>query len=345
MAVTVKGYSDFNDVVKIYTEKKLLKVAMPQMNIATIAGQDSTVLPLNSGHIVTFRRYNRLPIAGVISEGTNNISGVADGFVSLNADDYQVQLYQYGSYTDLSDKAEMMAQDNLLNVAVDLLGKQYAETIETVNFNVLKTSPQQFYANRVAGQSNVATKIASKDLRDVTNFLARNNAEMITEILSPSVDFNTVPVKAGYIALCHTDLRGDLFDLPGFIPTEKYTAQSKINDNEIGAFEHIRFLESTIYKAYGEATNTATGATVSDGSVRVDGSGKAFVYPVVILGRGAFNTVAPKGVGAVSVQVSKPEVSLATPYANVRVMSWNTWHAICVTNPLWIATLNVAKGN
>ena len=175
--MAVKTYSDFNDVVKIYTEKKLLKVAMPAMNIATIAGQEATNLPPNSGHIVTFRRYNRLPVAGVIGEGTNNVLGAADGFVSLAPDDYQIQLYQYGSYTTLSDKAELMAQDKLLNVAVDMLGKQYGETMESVDFNVLKTCPQQFYANEVSRIENVATKITVKDIRRVTTFLQRNNAE------------------------------------------------------------------------------------------------------------------------------------------------------------------------
>lgn len=346
MANPVSGYGDL--VRKgIYIVKKLLPIQVPNMNISVIAGQDMTELPLNNGKTLNFRRFERLAKGSTIPEISNNLgSNVAAGFVPMTWTNYEVTLAKVGAHTVISTEALKFAEDKVDDQAVYLLGEQYKQTIEDIEWNVLKTSPSQFYADKVAGISTVAKAVSKGDLRRVTSYLNRNDAQKITQTTKSSVNFGTQATKPAYFAICHPDLQSDFYDIPGWIGREDYGTQAPL-DNEIGQHEHIRVLTSTIYERYSSGVGgvDGTGATVNDGSVEVGANSKAFVYPIVTIARGAFNKVAPNGMGALKVNIGNDGTTLVTPYADSVVIAWSTYHAICITNEKWITTLNVARGN
>lgn len=345
MANGVKTYGDLKRK-GIYIVKKLLPVQVPNMNISLISGQDMTELPLNSGKTLNFARFERLAKGSTIPEVSNNIgSNVAAGYVEMNSTKYEVTLAKVGSHMVLSTESIKFAEDKVDDQAVFLLGEQYKETMEFIEHNVLKTCPQQFFANKVASESLVDKKISVSDLRRVTSSLNRANAVKISQVTKSSVNFGTEATKDAFFALVHPDLQSDLYNLPGFIGREDYGTQVPLA-NEIGQHEHIRFLSSTTYDKYtvGGLGVDGTGATVNDGTVEVGTNSKAFVYPVVITARGAFNKVAPNGMGALKVNIGNDGTTLSTPYADTVVIAWTTYHAIAITNENWIACLNVARG-
>ena len=345
MANAVKTYSELLRK-GIYIVKKLLPIEVPNMNISVFSGQDMTELPLNNGKTLNFRRFERLKKGSTIPEVSNNIgSNVAAGYTDMVWTNYEVTLAKVGAHMVLSKEAIMFAEDKVDDQAVMLLGEQYRETIEDIEYSILKTCPSQFYANKVAGISTVDKAVSALDLRRVTGYLNRNNAKKITQTTKSSVNFGTAATKPAFFALCHPDLQSDFYDLPGWIGREDYGTQAPL-DNEIGQHEHIRVLTSTIYERYSSGTNgvNGTGATVSDSSVETGANGNAFVYPIVVVARGAFNKVAPNGMGALKVNIGNDGTTLSTPYADTVVIAWSTYHALCITNEKWISTLNVARG-
>lgn len=339
-----KSYTDLKRK-GVYIVKNILKRATPKMAISLISGQDSVELPLNSGKVVNFVRFERLALGVTLPEVSNNLGGTALGYTDIATTQYEVTLQKVGAHVILSKDSINFAEDMVDQRAVELLEDQFAQTMETREFNILKTCPQQFFANKVAGESTVNKKVSVADLRRVTAFLNKNDALKISQVTSSTINFGTEATKDAFFALYHPDLDADLYDLPGFKGIETYGAQ-KYFEMESGQHEHIRFLKSTIYDKYtlnSDGVN-GTGATVGDGSVEVGVNGKAFVYPIVVVARGALNKVSPKGMGALKVNIGSGGVSNVNPYDDSVVFSWTTYTALCITNEKFIATLNVARG-
>ena len=339
-----KSYTDLKRK-GVYIVKNILKRATPKMAISLISGQDSVELPLNSGKVVNFVRFERLALGVTLPEVSNNLGGTALGYTDIATTQYEVTLQKVGAHVILSKDSINFAEDMVDQRAVELLEDQFAQTMETRDFNILKTCPQQFFANKVAGESTVNKKVSVADLRRVTAFLNKNDALKISQVTSSTINFGTEATKDAFFALYHPDLDADLYDLSGFKGIETYGAQ-KYFEMESGQHEHIRFLKSTIYDKYtlnSDGVN-GTGATVGDGSVEVGANGKAFVYPIVVVARGAFNKVSPKGMGALKVNIGSGGVSNVNPYDDSVVFSWTTYTALCITNEKFIATLNVARG-
>lgn len=337
--IASRKYSDIDDAVTVYMVKKPLDMVNKAMNIAILGG-DQTKIPQNSGKSISFRRYRLLDaVTTPIGEGTSNIGAVADNYMDFGADDMTADLAEYGSWTTLTDTAELLTTNDDFNGVLEAMGKQIGHTLEVVNYNVLKTCPLQAYAGSASSIGTVTSKISKTDLQRVVRKLDGNDAEKIRKILSSSANMDTKNISASYVALANTTLKQDFEAIQGWTPVHQYGSISgMINDNEIGQVADVRVVTSNLYAPY-----VGVGATYAGTDLEKDVNGKVNVYPVVIMGKGAFNTIGLKGMDSLTVKVKNPEVSPVTPYGNLYVLSWRTFHAICLTGPQFIVTLNVAK--
>ena len=57
-------------------------------------------------------------------------------------------------------------------------------------------------------------------------------------MLHDSVDRNTNPIEAAWIAVGHADLDSDIRELPGFIPTAHSMAVGRLSEHECGSVKY-----------------------------------------------------------------------------------------------------------
>lgn len=338
MTTNFKSYNEIDDAVKIHMIKTPLEFAVVSMNIDKVGGKQ-TVLDFNSGETVSFRRHKRFaPAITPLTEATSNIGGVADNFQKIEADDYQATVQEYGAWTQMSDKAKLLTTNDEFNATLEGMGLQIGETLEKLNHNALKACPHQFYANGATTLAGTSARLSIADIHKVCSFLESNKAEKITQVLGGNSDYGQTTIGASYVVLSDEALRYEWYSLDGFVRSYKYAKQEGvINQNEIGILDHARVLVSNSVYGPSKGVGDTVDATIANTN------GKADLYPLVFLGKGAFNTIGLGNSKSIVVDVATPEVNASTPFGNVYTMSWRTWHAICLTGPDYLATLWVAK--
>src|SRR5262245_39501548 len=178
-------YGDITPAVAAWAVVRMLKRALPLLVFEKF-GQ-TYPLPTNSTQTAKFRRYFLSGSTGAAGNGTGDfytplattplIEGVTPEGRSLANQDYTVTLQQYGDYITITDVVNDTHPDNILAEATDILGENAAETVETLRYNVLKAGTNVFYADQVAGRSDVITAISRDDQRRVTTALNRQNAK------------------------------------------------------------------------------------------------------------------------------------------------------------------------
>jgi len=90
------------------------------------------------------------------------------------------------------------------------------------------------------------TEITRSDVDDVVRALLGNNAYTIMDNIEGEDKFGTAPVRDAYLALCSTDMVGDLEDVDGFIHKNQYPAPMNAHRSEWGAIGNLRFYVSSI---------------------------------------------------------------------------------------------------
>src|SRR6056297_3267726 len=257
MALTV--YSDITPRQTAFSVANLLKRAMPHMMIERF-GQ-AYPIPKNNTKVAKWRRYFMTGATGSNSgtAGDFNVpladtpltEGVTPTGSTLENKDYTVTLQQYGDFLEFTDVIMDTHEDfpPLLREMTDILGEQAAHTIETLRFNVLKAGTNVFYANGSA-RGDVNTALTLSLQRKITRSLKRQNAKPITNMVSSTVKYNTQPIEAAFIALCHPDVENDIRDLNGFISVKQYGSNVEAMEGEIGSVEDVRYIRSTVFESF-----------------------------------------------------------------------------------------------
>lgn len=324
MSVTL--YGDISPRTAAYAAVDMLERGLPYLVLEKF-GQ-AKVLPARSSKAVTFRRYNSLDATpSALTEG------VTPTAKKLTATDVTASLTQYGDRVAITDTVLDAHEDPVLQEAVDVLGEQAAEMIETVRFNVLKAGSNVFYANG-ASRAEVNSALTLNLQRRVTRALKRQNARKITRAIESTPAFATQPVAPAYVGLCHPDLENDIRSMSGFTPVEQY-GQLTPFESEIGKVEDVRYVASTIFAPFASAGG-APGAMLSSGG------GKADVYPVLYLGRDAYGVVALKGEFAVTPLVVNPKPSDSDPLAQRGHVGWKAMQTAVILNDAWMIRAEVA---
>lgn len=320
-------YGDISPRTAAYAAKEMLKRGTPYLVLEKF-GQ-AKPLPRRSSKTIIFRRYESLSaVPNALTEG------VTPAAKQLTKTDVTATLDQYGDLVQISDVIDDTHEDPVLNEAVDVLGEQAAQMIETVRFNVLKAGTNVFYANGTA-TNQVNTPISLDFQRKITRALKRQNARFITRVVRSTPDYGTEPVAASFIGLCHSDLEADIRGLPGFVPVEKYGSMTPY-ESEIGKVEDVRYISSTVFEPWADAGGAA-------GSMLSTGGANADVYPVLYIGANAYGIVPLKGKNAITPSVINPnKPSSADPLGQRGFAGWKCYQTAVILNDMWMAVGKVA---
>lgn len=319
-------YGDISPRTAAFAIAHLLERGMPQLVLEKF-GQ-AKVLPANKSKAVTFRRYNALDTTpNTLTEG------VTPAAKQLTASDLPATLAQYGDLVTISDVVMDTHEDPVLREAVEVLGEQAAEMIETVRFNILKAGTNVFYANGGARDA-VNTPVDLTLQRKITRALKRQNARKITHVLRSTPAYGTQPVAPAYVAVCHPDLENDIRAMDGFVAVESY-GQMTPYESEIGKVEDVRYVTSTVFEPWAD-DGGAKGSMLSTTGTNAD------VYPILYLARDAYGTVALKGANAITPMVVNPKPSDSDPLAQRGHVGWKAMQTAVILNDAWMVRAEVA---
>lgn len=324
-------YGDISQRTAAYAATEMLRHAEPILVLQKFGAVKE--MPRNKADTVKFRR--PIPFSAAT---TPLVEGVTPTAQKLEYEDVTVQLKQYGRPIEITDVVQDLAEDPVLRDASTLAGEQAGLTLEMVTYGAVKAGTNVFYSNGTA-RAQVNTKIALAKQRAVSRALKAQKAMKVTRILDGSVNIETKPIEASYIAVAHTDCESDIRDLAGFIPVAKYGNRQPVSDHEIGAVEDVRYVLSPELSPFLAAGSGTLNGMLSAGGANVD------VYPVLYMGKEAFGTVPLRGRRAVTPMVVNAKPSASDPLAQRGYVSWKTYYAAVILNQNWIARLETGVSN
>jgi N4-gp56 family major capsid protein len=328
---TYSGVSPSKGTV-IYFEREILKHAGP-VTVLDKFGMPKP-MPKNKGQTIEWRRPNTFTAATVpLVEGT---TPTATAFSYTNV---QATLKQYGQVVEITDVIEDTHTDPVLNDASVQCGENVGRTVEALTYGVVKAGTQVEYANGTA-RTDVNTPVSLAKIRAAVRTLEAQKAMRITRMLDGSPDYGTKPIEASFIAVCHTDLKNDIRNLPGFVPTSEYGQKQVVHEREFGAVDDVRFVASPDLAPWADGGGAKSGS----GTTMVSTSGtSADVYPILIFGKEAYGCVPLKGMGAVEPTIIPVgQKTKDDPLGQRGYVGWKTWFVAKILNEAWIVRIEVA---
>jgi N4-gp56 family major capsid protein len=342
--LTGSAYGDLSRADAFKIQKKMLPIAKRLLTFGRFAQKETK--PQKEGLEIRHRRYERFPIVDQpLAEG------VTPDFVELEQTTLKHTLEQFGSYVNTTDVLLAASTDPVLQIITERQAQQAGETIDFITYKAVRAGSQVGYARSAgsSGRSDVDLTISglthtsdssntatTKFLDQAIRTLERNDAMKLTQQLDASDGVGTSPIRASYIAVCHTDLRQDLETIPGYVSVEEYGDQSDVMDGEMGSARGIRFIGTTQAVAFKDAGDT-TNATS-----QVSAGTKSDVYPVIILAQDAFGCATLGGKDSLRSKVVLPRPQAGDPLGQRGTVAWDTFYSCVILQDLWMYRLEVA---
>lgn len=321
------SYGDISQRTAAHAAADMLSHAEPILVLSKF-GQ-SKPLTKNTADTVKFRRPT--PFASATTPLTEGVTPTSQ---QMAYEDVTVQLKQYGAVVQISDRVNDLNEDPVLQDASLLCGEQAAETVEALTWAIIQAGTNVFYANGTT-RGGVNTPITLGKQRAITRNLKGNRGKKITSMVGASEKYSTEPVDASYIAFGHTDCEGDIRDMAGFVPTEKY-GQMKALPYEVGKVEDVRYILTPVLEPIAGAGNATLNGMTSDVGTNVD------VYPLVYIAKEAFGCVPLKGEKSITPSVINPDTKTKDdPLGQRGYVGWKTYFEAVILNESWIARCEV----
>lgn len=339
----MQTYSSVPSRNLIIAEREMLKRAEPIKVLSTFGSQKP--VPQNKTDTVVFRR--ALPIdAGANGAPNVNVTnyllqeGVTPAARTIQYQDVQVTLQQYGVLMKISSKAELMYEDDIPGDMTKLVGEHMASIEELIAYGVVRGGTNVVFANGT-DRTAVNTAISLTRLRQCARQLENAHAMRVTEKLAAGVNYGTSAIHPAYLVFIHTDLEADVRNIAGFTPVVEYGTQKPIHEREIGAVEQFRFVTSPYFRPFLQAGGTVTaGAFLSNGGTV---GTTADVYPVLVVAQEAWGQVALKGMGAIDpIYLPAKQKTHANPMGQFGYVGANFWKNAVRLNENWMVRLEVA---
>jgi len=282
-------YSNVAQRTNVYAATVFLEHAAPQEVFAKFG--ETKPMPKNKSETISFRR--SVPFPKLTTELAEGVTPTAR---QMQFEDVTATMQEWGDVVETSDRVRELSEDPVLAEASKNLGEQATETVEGVIWGVLKAGSQVGYtAGTSRGDVNAA--ISANKIHAAVRVLNAQRAKFVTEIMSPSVNYDTRAIEAGYICFAHTDCEHDIRALDGFVPVAKYGSRKPLSIYELGSYQNIRFILTVNAEPF-----IGAGSSTENGMKHVLAD-KVDVYPYVFIGRGAFAQVPLKGAKAVEMFV------------------------------------------
>jgi len=330
----------------IQAEREMLKHAEPIKVISTFG--TSKPVPQNKTDTVVFRR--ALPIDAAANGSPSGINtndyllqeGVTPGAKTIQYQDVQVTLQQFGVLMKLSSKAESLYEDDIPKDMVSLVGEHMGSIEELISYGVVRGGTNVVYANGSA--RNTLTAIVSlPKLRQVARVIEAAHGQRITEKLSAGPNFGTSAIQGAYLVFIHTDAQNDVENLPGYTPVVEYGQQKPVHEREIGAAGQFRFVTSPYFRPFLLAGGNAAAGTVLANGAACTGANASDVYPLLVVAKEAWGQVALKGMDAIDpVYLPAKLKTHANPLGQFGYVGAQFWKNAVRLNENWMVRLEVA---
>lgn len=225
---------------------------------------------------IKFRRYGNLTAATTaLSEGITPTGS------QLSVTDITATVLQYGDYVTITDVLDYSSQDPVLMEAAEILGDQAGDTLDQLTRDVLAAGTNVYYGgsgHTLRSQVAAGEIITDTLIKKTVRLLKNNKARRMTKMVNATTGYNTTPLNASYIGICHPNTTYDLKGITGWTSVEKYASTAGIMEGEVGKYDEVRFVESPNAKVF-------TG----------QGSGSIDVYATLIFGSDAYGTTRISG--------------------------------------------------
>lgn len=252
--------------MKTYYDDYMIDIAGPNL-VHDQFGQKHPI-PKNGGKTIEFRKYDSLG-----KSLTPLTEGVTPDGQALKVTTVTATVAQYGGWVPLTDMLLLTAIDNNLVQAVEALGQQAGETLDTVVREVLNGGTSVQYAEGQVTARNLLQrehKLTVDCIKKAVRFLKTQHAQKI---------------NGSYIGIIHPDCEYDLTSDPEWKDMNKYTTPELAWEGEIGRIAGVRFVETSEAKVWAKA-----GKQGSDGKT-------PSVYSTLILGKNAYGVTEITGGG------------------------------------------------
>ena len=323
-------YGDITPRTAAYAVDKMLERAQPSLNMAKFAVV--TAVPKGKTKVVKWRRYGRLAATTTpLTEGVTPVQG------NIAATDVTANLEQYGQRVQITDVIMDTHEDPVLNELSGSLGETAGQTQELIMYNALKAGTQVLYSNGIA-RTDVNTPITATVLRRAIRQLKNQDTKPLTMMLNATDGVGTTPIPACYVCFVHPNVEMDLqntTNIPtGYTRIQNYGTFKPLCDSEIGSFENIRFISSTLYTPLANAGGVL-GAML--------GGSAADVYQSLIVGKDSYATVnlSASGSGLTPIVVN-PKPSDSDPMGQRGHVAFKMWSAAAILNDAWMTRIEHA---
>jgi N4-gp56 family major capsid protein len=305
-----------------FYDKNLLVRALPNF-VHTLWAQVRD-LPRNAGtNQIKFRRYSNMSVATTpLQAGITPVGNL------LAVTDITADVLRYGDFVTVDDVVQTESIDNVLVEAGELLGDQYADTIDQLTRDILAAGTSATYS----GTSNTQnSEVAAGDVITAANIKAAvlilklNNCKKITRMVDASTGVGTVPVEACYLGIVHPTISAgfkNATNFPNWVPVEKYANKSGVVAGEIGKMDEVRFIETTNAKIFASA-----------------GTGSIDLYATIIFGQNAYGTTRISGEAVKNIIKPLGSAGTADPLDQRSTSGWKASFVAKILNNAFITRI------
>ena len=313
-------YGDITPRTAAYAVDKMLERAQPQLCMARFAVLTS--VPKGKTKVVKWARYGRLaPSTTPLAEG------VTPAGSSILRTDVTGTLDQYGQWVGLTDVIMDTHEDPVLTEYSESMGETAGQSLELIVYNAIKAGTNVSYSNG-ATRGGLTAVLAATQTRRAIRSLKQQDAKPLTMMLNASDGVGTTPIPPCYVCFVHPNVEMDLQNTTnfasGYTRVQNYGTFKPLSDAEIGAFENIRFMASTLYAPFanaGGAVGTNLGGTAAD------------VYTSIVVGKNAYGTVNLAGSGnGLAPIVYNPKVSDSDKLGQRGHVGYKMWALSVILN-------------
>lgn len=254
--------------------------------------------------------------------------------------DVTARIEEYGDWIPTYSTVADTNGDPVIRENSAILSDQAFETLDMLTWGVLLASTNVFYANEVANYASVVSPILAKDLDWIIATLETNNAKELTSLQKAGPNIDTHPIAPSFCAVAHPYVIRNLRALgTSFIRVQNYARNDERAPGEQGVYEKIRFFSST--QLAPSSTYGAGGADTAGmipASTFFGASANDAIFPVLIFGMNAYDTVGLQGKGSIQTHIHQPgEAGSSDPLDRMGSMGWTAWHTAVITNNSWMA--------
>ena len=210
-------------------------------------------------------RYVRYPdISHNLTELSEGVT--PDPTVNLSVTTEYFSVKQYGSYTSLSDIAQLDSPHDLVSIAAERVSFAAAKSMDAIVRDVMNAgSARVYYASKTDDGTAVTSRVALGDatLSNIGEGAARQNYKLngleVKKAVARLKAANVPPFPDGfYRAIIHPNQQFDLLTDTsghGFLEATKYTQPLDMLSGEIGAYSGVRFLVANDAKTFLSGTS------------------------------------------------------------------------------------------